>query len=137
MAFLELKAKDCSPLGQLILQHLEDNRMPMTDLADKAGITRPGLRSMCLKRSSPTRTSVEKLSPAIGVPIADLLRLVYRNKIVNSYKPDLIDLILMGFEDVLKALHHWAAEMPESERPSECALLDEAMRTVSNLHPSR
>ena len=133
MSFLELEPGDCSPIGHLILQFLQENQLSMTELADKAGITRPGLRAMCLKRSNPTKSSIQKLARVIGKPTTELYRLVALNKIINAYEPDAIDFILEVFETVFKALHKLAEKLPERERPSDFELLDKTLKTIKSL----
>lgn len=133
MSFLELKPGDCSPLGHLILQYLQENQLSMTELADKAGITRPGLRAMCLKRSNPTKSSIQKLARVMDRPTTELYRLVALNKIINAYEPDAIDFILEVFETVFKALHKLAEKLPERERPSDFELLDKTLKTIKSL----
>lgn len=130
MRILQLKAKDCSPLGKLVLEYLEKEDITMTELADKAGLTRPGLRRMCLIRSNPTESSLIRLANAMGVHAGKLYQLAYQNKIENPYNPDVIDSFISGVNIVLSALREAAKEFPEEERLSDDELLETAVKTV-------
>lgn len=133
MGFLRLKPKDCSPLGQLILQYMEEHQLSMTALADKAEITRPGLRAICLKRGNPTKSNIRKLSRVMNVPPVEIYRLVCENKIRNAYEPDAIDFILKGFETIVKVFLELAEELPEQEKPSDYELLDKALKAIKSV----
>lgn len=130
MAHLRLKPQDCSPLGQLVLQYLGDNGITLTDLAQRADLTRPGLRAMCLKRSNPTQSSLIRLAKAMDKSPVDLFKLVCLNKQINPYTPDVFDLFIKGIEIVFKEMSELAKEVPLEQRPSETELIVKAYDAV-------
>ncbi len=132
MAFLKLDPKDCSPLGRFILAFMEETGTSMNQLADAAGLTRPGLRGMCLVQGNPTEGSLIKLAHAMGVAPAQLYKLAYQNRVENPYNPDAIDFFLNGVDTVHKALHEVAKQLPENQRPSDNELLEKAIKTVKS-----
>lgn len=81
MAKLRIKLEDCSPLGKLLLQYMEENNISMNELAKQAGISQPGLRSACLKRSNPTDATLNKLSKVLGKHPLELYTLAYEGRI--------------------------------------------------------
>ncbi|MGI2908557.1 helix-turn-helix domain-containing protein [Tolypothrix sp. VBCCA 56010] len=132
MAFLKLDPKECSPLGRFVLAYMEETGTSMNQLADRAGVTRPGLRKMCLIRGNPTESSLIRLAHAMGVPPAQLYKLAYQNKIENPYNPDAIDFFINGVDTVHKALHEIASQLPENQRPSDNELLESAIKTIKS-----
>jgi len=132
MAFLKLDPKECSPLGRFVLAYMEETGTSMNQLADRAGVTRPGLRKMCLIQGNPTESSLIRLAHAMGKPSAQLYKLAYQNKIENPYNPDAIDFFINGVDTVHKALHEVASQLPENQRPSDNELLETAIKTIKS-----
>lgn len=81
MAKLRIKLEDCSPLGKLLLQYMEENNISMNELAKQAGISQPGLRAACLKRTNPTDTTLNKLSKVLRKHPLELYTLAYEGRI--------------------------------------------------------
>lgn len=81
MAKLRIRLEDCSPLGKLLLQHMEEHSISMNELAKQAGISQPGLRAACLKRTNPTDTTLNKLSKVLGKHPLELYTLAYEGRI--------------------------------------------------------
>ncbi|MCU0527067.1 MAG: helix-turn-helix domain-containing protein [Elainella sp. Prado103] len=82
-ARLQIQAKDCSPLGLLILQYLERQGISMNRLADMADIPQPRLRGACFKGTCPTPETLRKLSRVIGIHHLELYTLAYEGRIVK------------------------------------------------------
>lgn len=78
---LQIKPKDCSPLGLLILQHMQEHQVSMNALAKRSGISQPGLRSACLKGTNPTDSTLKKLSTVLGKHHLELYVLAYGDRI--------------------------------------------------------
>lgn len=133
----QLKPEDCSLLGQEIFKHLETHQISMRELARQADITQPGLRAACLKRGNPTKNTLQKLSPVLGIPLSELHWMVRENRLRNEYEPDLIDFILSGIETIFKALIAMAEKLPEHSRPSLDELVDLAFDNAENIKSPR
>jgi transcriptional regulator with XRE-family HTH domain len=133
MSFVKIDPKDCSPLGKFILEYMEETGTSMQQLADRAGLTRPGLRGMCFIRGNPTESSLIRLARAMGVPPAEIYKLAYQNRFENPYNPDAIDLFIEGVDTILKAMRKVVEKQPEHCRPSDNELLEKAIRTVKSL----
>ncbi|MBD2121822.1 helix-turn-helix transcriptional regulator [Trichocoleus sp. FACHB-262] len=80
-ARLQVKPEHCSPLGKLILQHMKDHSVSMNELAKKAGISQPGLRSACFKGTNPTDSTLNKLSHVLGRPALELYNLAHEGRL--------------------------------------------------------
>ena len=133
---LQLKPEDCSPLGQLILQYMEDRELSMNKLAKQAGITQPGLRATCLKGTNPTESTLRKLSSVIGVNYVQLYLLAYEDRIqagISNEKTDTITYIRQAFVDIFKALSDGVSSLPEDMRPSDSNLVDTTLKTIKSL----
>ena len=80
-ARLQIKAEDCSPLGQSILQHLEEQGISMNRLAELSGIPQPRLRGACFKGTCPTPETLGKLARVMGKHHLELYTLAYEGRI--------------------------------------------------------
>jgi len=80
-ARLQIKPEDCSPLGQFILQYLEENGISMNHLAELSGIPQPRLRGACFKSTCPTPETLKKLAKVIGKHHLELYTLAYAGRI--------------------------------------------------------
>ena len=80
-ARLQIKAKDCSPLGQFILGYLEEQGISMNRLAELSGVPQPRLRGACFKGTCPTPETLRKLARAIGKHHLELYTLAYEGRV--------------------------------------------------------
>ncbi len=133
----QLKKEDCSLLGQAIFQYLEKQKISMRELARRSDVTQPGLRAACLKRGNPTKSTLQKLSPVIGIPLSELNWMVRENRLRNEYEPDPIDFLLLCIENIFKSLKAMAEKMPEQSRPPLDKLVDLAFDNAENIKPPR
>ncbi|MBW4470547.1 MAG: helix-turn-helix domain-containing protein [Stenomitos rutilans HA7619-LM2] len=90
-ARLQIKAEDCSPLGQFILQYLEEQGISMNRLAELAGVPQPRLRGACFKGTCPTPETFRKLSRVMGKHHLELYTLAYEGRM--EYFPEDTDAI--------------------------------------------
>lgn len=82
-ARLQIKAEDCSPLGQFILHYLEEQETSMNRLAELSGIPQPRLRGACFKGTCPTPETLRKLSKVVGKHHLELYTLAYEGRVEN------------------------------------------------------
>lgn len=82
-ARLQIKAEDCSPLGQAILQYLEEQGISMNRLAELSGVPQPRLRGACFKGTCPTPETLRKLARVMGKHHLELYTLAYEGRIEN------------------------------------------------------
>jgi transcriptional regulator with XRE-family HTH domain len=82
-ARLQIKAEDCSPLGQSILQYLEEQGISMNRLAELSGVPQPRLRGACFKGTCPTPETLRKLARVMGKHHLELYTLAYEGRIEN------------------------------------------------------
>ncbi len=80
-ARLQIKAEDCSPLGQFILQYLEEQSISMNHLAELSGVPQPRLRGACFKGTCPTPETLRKLARVMGKHHLELYTLAYEGRI--------------------------------------------------------
>ena len=80
-ARLQIKAEDCSPLGQFILQYLEEQGISMNRLAELSGVPQPRLRGACFKGTCPTPETLRKLARVMGKHHLELYTLAYEGRI--------------------------------------------------------
>jgi transcriptional regulator with XRE-family HTH domain len=101
-ARLQIKLEDCSPLGQLILQYLEESGISMNRLAELSGIPQPRLRGACFKGTCPTPETLRKLARVMGKHHLELYTLAYEGRIetqpenAEDYSLDLLMRELFG-----------------------------------------
>jgi transcriptional regulator with XRE-family HTH domain len=80
-ARLQIKAEDCSPLGQFILRYLEEQNLSMNRLAELSGVPQPRLRGACFKGTCPTPETLRKLARVMGKHHLELYTLAYEGRI--------------------------------------------------------
>lgn len=80
-ARLQIKAEDCSPLGQSILHYLEEQGISMNRLAELSGVPQPRLRGACFKGTCPTPETLRKLARVMGKHHLELYTLAYEGRI--------------------------------------------------------
>ena len=83
---LQLKPEDCSPIGLLILEHMEENQLDLTTMAEKVGVSRAVLRIACLRQGSPGKRIISKLVTVLDKSEKELLRLDAKNKLEMIYE---------------------------------------------------
>lgn len=129
MGFLRLTPKDCSALGQLILQYIAENQISMSELARRAGCTQPGLRAACLKGTSPTDSTLRKLSKVLGVHHARLYLLAYgdRSKALEEESDDSL------FEDLFEVVEQIIGRLPEERRPPKPKITDAVLKMMKEM----
>ncbi len=133
---LKLKPEDCSPLGQLILQYIEEQGMSMNQLAKQAELTQPGVRAACLKGTNPTETTLRKLALVIGKHPVEIYLLAYGDRIQSGIPCEEIDTITFvrqAFIDIFNALSHGVSCLPEELRPSDSELVDTTLKKIKTL----
>jgi transcriptional regulator with XRE-family HTH domain len=120
-ARLQIKAEDCSPLGRLILQYLEDQGISMNRLAELSGIPQPRLRGACFKGTCPTPETLRKLARVMGLHHLELYTLAYEGR-VGQLPEDAND---SSLDLLMRELFETAREMglsPPQIRPSKAKI---------------
>lgn len=120
-ARLQIQAKDCSPLGLLILQYLEEQGISMNRLAEMADIPQPRLRGACFKGTCPTPETLRKLSKVIGMHHLELYTLAYEGRIVK--RPE--DKEEYNLDNLIRELFETARELglePPKQHPSKAKI---------------
>lgn len=134
-ARLQIQAKDCSPLGLLILQHLEDRHLSMNRLAEMADIPQPRLRGACFKGTCPTPETLRKLSKVMGMHHLELYTLAYEGRIAK--RPE--DANDQDLNSMIRELFETAREMSltaPQQRPSK-AKIERALMELGFTHQSQ
>jgi transcriptional regulator with XRE-family HTH domain len=120
-ARLLIKSDDCSPLGRLILQYIEESGLSMNRLAEISGIPQPRLRGACFKGTCPTPETLRKLARAMGKHHLELYTLAYEGRI-DQLPEDAND---NSLDLLMRELFETAREMGLSapqNRPSKAKL---------------
>lgn len=120
-ARLQIKAEDCSPLGNLILQYLEAQGISMNRLAELSGIPQPRLRGACFKGTCPAPETLRKLARAMGKHHLELYTLAYEGRI--EALPE--EISEASVDLLMRELLETAREMglkPPTTRPSKAKL---------------
>lgn len=120
-ARLQIKAEDCSPLGQFILQYLEEQGISMNHLAELAGVPQPRLRGACFKGTCPTPETLRKLARVIGKHHLELYTLAYEGRIENlpeDADDNSLDLLI---RDLFETARELGLRVPKA-RPSKAKI---------------
>ncbi|XHX79324.1 MAG: helix-turn-helix domain-containing protein [Stenomitos frigidus ULC029] len=139
-ARLQIKAEDCSPLGQAILQYLEEQGISMNRLAELSGIPQPRLRGACFKGTCPTPETLRKLARVMGKHHLELYTLAYEGRI----EPLPEDAAAISLDLLMRELFETARELDLTApivRPSKAkirkALLELGFRSESTTDASQ
>lgn len=130
---LQIQLDDCSLLGKEILQFMSDQQISMREMARRSGLTHPGLRSIILKQSNPAESNVYKIAEVMGRDAEEICWLVYQNRVINLYEPDLVDTVWQTFETLSKTATKLEEKIPEPERASAYQRLDKIYRAIKSL----
>ncbi|QSJ18180.1 helix-turn-helix transcriptional regulator [Nostoc sp. UHCC 0702] len=120
-ARLQIKYEDCSPLGRLILQHLEEQGISMNRLAELSGIPQPRLRGACFKGTCPTPETLRKLARVMDMHHLELYTLAYEGRI-EKLPEDAND---NSLDILMREMFETAREMgltPPKIRPSKAKI---------------
>ncbi|KGF71765.1 DNA-binding protein [Neosynechococcus sphagnicola sy1] len=126
-ARLQIKSEDCSPLGQLILQYLEEQGISMNHLAELSGIPQPRLRGACFKGTCPTPETLRKMARVIGKHHLELYTLAYKGRIENlpeDTDDSSLDLIMRELFETARELGLTAPKIRPSKAKIHKALLE-------------
>ncbi|MBH8565897.1 helix-turn-helix transcriptional regulator [Nostoc sp. CENA67] len=120
-ARLQIKYEDCSPLGRLILQYLEEQGISMNRLAELSGIPQPRLRGACFKGTCPTPETLRKLARVMDMHHLELYTLAYEGRI-EKLPEDAND---NSLDMLMREMFETAREMgltPPKIRPSKAKI---------------
>lgn len=126
-ARLQIKAEDCSPLGQFILRYLEENQISMNRLAELSGVPQPRLRGACFKGTCPTPETLRKLARVIGKNHLELYTLAYEGRIEQlpeTAEEDSLDRLIRELFDTARELDLTAPKVLPSKAKIRKALLE-------------
>ena len=134
MFVLQIKPEDCSLLGKEILKYIEHQRLSMSEVARRAGMTQPGLRAIVLKKGSPSKINIDKLARIMGKSPSELYELVYEEKLKSMAFPQDPNFLLGIFNNLLKSFWKYVGHLPEDKRPSDYELYDKAFKIIKSFN---
>jgi Helix-turn-helix len=120
-ARLLIKSEDCSPLGRLILQYIEESGLSMNRLAEMSGIPQPRLRGACFKGTCPTPETLRKMARVMGKHHLELYTLAYEGRIDKSPEDANDNSLDMLMRELFEAAREMGLSAPQS-RPSKAKL---------------
>lgn len=126
-ARLQIKSEDCSPLGRLILQYLEEQSISMNHLAELSGIPQPRLRGACFKGTCPTPETLRKLARGMGKHHLELYTLAYEGrieKLPEDAQDTSLDLLMRELFETARELGLTAPQVRPSKTKIRKALID-------------
>lgn len=126
-ARLQIKSEDCSPLGRLILQYLEEQSISMNHLAELSGIPQPRLRGACFKGTCPTPETLRKLARGMGKHHLELYTLAYEGrieKLPEDAEDTSLDLLMLELFETARELGLTAPQVRPSKNKIRRALLE-------------
>lgn len=126
-ARLQVKAEDCSPLGQFILQYLEEQGISMNHLAELSAVPQPRLRGACFKGTCPTPETLRKLARVMGKRHLELYTLAYQGRIEQlpqDATDSSIELLMQELFETARELGLVMPKQPPSKAKIRKALLE-------------
>ena len=126
-ARLQVKPEDCSPLGRLILQYLEEQGISMNRLAELSGVPQPRLRGACFKGTCPTPETLRKLARVMGKHHLELYTLAYEGrieKVPEDANDNSLDLLMRELFETAREMGLVAPKTSPSKTTIRKALID-------------
>jgi predicted XRE-type DNA-binding protein len=120
-ARLLIKSEDCSPLGRLILQYIEESGLSMNRLAEMSGIPQPRLRGACFKGTCPTPETLRKMARVMGKHHLELYTLAYEGRIDKSPEDANDNSLDILMRELFETAREMGLSAPQS-RPSKAKL---------------
>ncbi len=136
-ARLQIKPDDCSPLGKLILQYLEEHGISMNRLAELSGVPQPRLRGACFKGTCPTPETLRKLAKVIGMHHLELYTLAYEGRIEtqpDEAEENLLEVLMRDLFETARELGMVAPAVRPSKPQIQQALLALGFHPQSSPH---
>jgi Helix-turn-helix len=130
-ARLQIKAEDCSPLGRVILQYLENQEISMNRLAELSGIPQPRLRGACFKGTCPTPETLRKLARVMGKHHLELYTLAYEGRVgqlPEDANDSSLDLLMRELFETAREMGLAAPQVRPSKAKIRKALMDLGFR---------
>lgn len=125
-ARLQIKPDDCSPLGKLILQYLEEHGISMNRLAELSGVPQPRLRGACFKGTCPTPETLRKLAKVMGMHHLELYTLAYEGRLEtqpDASEENLLEVLMRDLFETARELGMVAPSVRPSKAQIQQALL--------------
>jgi Helix-turn-helix len=137
-ARLQIKSEDCSPLGQLILQYLEEQGISMNHLAELSTIPQPRLRGACFKGTCPTPETLRKLARAMNKHHLELYTLAYEGRGENlpeDANETSLDMLMRDLFETAREMDLTAPNLRPSKAQIRKALMELGFKPEKNLTP--
>ncbi|HEY9627011.1 MAG: helix-turn-helix transcriptional regulator [Oscillatoriophycideae cyanobacterium NC_groundwater_1537_Pr4_S-0.65um_50_18] len=134
-ARLQIKAEDCSPLGQFILKYLEEQGISMNRLAELSGVPQPRLRGACFKGTCPTPETLRKLARVMGKHHLELYTLAYEGRIEQipgDADDNSLDMLMRELFETARELGLTVPKIRPSKAKIRKALLELGFRVESD-----
>ena len=137
-ARLQIKFEDCSPLGQVILQYLEDRGISMNHLAELSTIPQPRLRGACFKGTCPTPETLRKLARVMDKHHLELYTLAYEGrveKLPEDANDNSLDMLMRDLFETAREMGLTAPNMRPSKAQIRKALMELGFKQENNISP--
>ena len=137
-ARLQIKFEDCSPLGQVILQYLEDRGISMNHLAELSTIPQPRLRGACFKGTCPTPETLRKLARVMDKHHLELYTLAYEGrveKLPEDANDNSLDMLMRDLFETAREMGLTAPNMRPSKAQIRKALMELGFKQGNNISP--
>ena len=137
-ARLQIKFEDCSPLGQVILEYLEDRGISMNHLAELSTIPQPRLRGACFKGTCPTPETLRKLARAMNKHHLELYTLAYEGRGENlpeDANENSLDMLMRDLFETAREMDLTAPNMRPSKAQIRKALMELGFKQGNNISP--
>lgn len=132
---LQLNPDDCSRIGLLVLEYIDEHQLTFTEMADRIGISRAALRIACLKQGNPGKRTIPKLAEVLNRRESELCRLICENKLRQIYEnnDDSVNSTLEEIDSFVKILYKRLERLPEKEKLKEYDIYQHALKSITRL----
>ena len=132
---LQINPDDCSGIGLLILEYIDEHKLTFTEMAERIGISRAALRVVCYKEGNPGKRTIPKLAKVLNRTEPELCRLICENKLRQIYEnnDDSVDSTLEAIDSFVKILYKRLEKLSDKEKPNEYDIYQHALKSITRL----
>ena len=132
---LQINPDDCSGIGLLVLEYIDEHKLTFTEMAEWIGISRAALRIACLKQGNPGKRTIPKLAKVLNRKETELCRLICENKLRQIYEnnDDSVESTLEAIDSFVKILYKRLERLPEEKKLNEYDIYHHALKSITRL----
>jgi transcriptional regulator with XRE-family HTH domain len=132
---LKIDPNDCSEIGLLVLEYINEYKLTFTEMAERVDISRAALRIACLKEGNPGKKTIPKLASVLNRKESELCRMICENKIRQMYEDDEDDInsTLEAIDSFVRIIQKRNEVLQKKQDLNEYDIYQYALKSVTRI----